>query len=171
MEQNINLEKAAALALLDRGVAFRIPAPWLLKLFGKKTAKITVKRLYLGTLVHLSALENFGLENVRVPEAADKLIKDMDSVPRSIPIAVIVNQAKPVCRAIACCLLNSRLKIALFSKALGCFLGRNCTTDQLQELAMWLFVYGRPEAFTNTTRFLSRMTMTSPRMMGQMERS
>ena len=171
MEQNINLEKASALALLDRGIAFRIPAPWLLKLFGRKTVKITVKRLYLGTLVHLSAIENFGMQEVEVHQAAGKIINEMGGVPRSIPISVIVNQSKPVCRAIACCLLNSRSKIALLEKPLGRFLSRNCTPDQLQELAMWLFVYGRPEAFTNTTRFLSRMTMTSPRMMGQMERS
>ena len=162
-----DIEKAAALALLDRGVAFRIPAPALLMLFGKKTVGITVKRLYLGTLAHLSTLEEIATpEVIEVPADYKEVIAGMGAVPRAIPFKAIVENSKPVCRAVASCLLNSRLKIALFGRILGRYLRRSCTADQIQELIMWLFIYGRPEAFTNTTTLLRRMTVMSPRMMG-----
>lgn len=167
MEANHTIEKAAAMAILDRGIALPIPAPWLLVLFGKKTIKINVKRLYLGTLVHLSTLEKIGLVPLQVPEDHKKLINDMDAEPRSISTVAIIDNSVVVTRAIASCILNSRVKIALFSKVLGRYLRRSCTPDQLQELAMWLFVYGRPEAFINTTRLIGKMMMTNPMNMGQ----
>lgn len=163
-----DIEKLAALALLDRGVAFRIPAPWWMRLFGKKTLKLNVRRLYLGTLIHLSTLEGIApLEPVEVPPDHQQLIADMDATPRSIPIAEIIAQTMPVCQAIAACLLNSRFKIALFAKILSRYLRKNCTPDQLQELAMWLFVYGRAESFTNTTKLIERMKMMKPMNLGQ----
>lgn len=163
-----NIQKLAALALLDRGIAFRIPAPWWMVLFGKKSVKVNVRRLYLGTLIHLSTLEDIALlEPVEVPPDHKQLIVDMEATPRSIPIKVIIEHSVPVCRAIAACLLNSRIKIALFSKLLGRHLRRSCHPDQLQELAMWLFVYGRPESFTTTTKLIGKMTMTSPMNLGQ----
>ena len=162
-----DIEKAAALALLDRGVAFRVPAPWLLRLFGKKTVKITVKRLYLGTLAHLSTLEEIATPEVmEVPEGYKEIITEMGAVPRAVPFKAIVENSKPVCRAVASCLLNSRIKIALFSRILGRYLRRSCTTDQIQELTMWLFIYGRPESFINTTALVRKMTVMSPRMTG-----
>lgn len=163
-----DIEKLAALALLDRGIAFAIPAPWWMVVVGKKSVNITVKRLYLGTMLHLSTLERIApLELMTVPDDHRSLIADMDAKPLSIPIADIITQSVPVCRAIAACLLNSRTKIALFSKLLGRHLRRSCTPDQLQELAMWLFVYGRTESFTTTTKFLERMKMTKPMNLGQ----
>lgn len=172
MEQLIDIEKATALALLDRGIKFRIPAPLILMLFRKKTISITVKRLYLGTLIYLSALEEIApLEAVKVTAAHKTTIKNMGSKPKSLPIKAIVENHRAVCDSIAACLLNSRFKIVLFSKLLGRHLRRSCTPDQIQELAMWLFVYGRPEAFTNTTRYLRTMRVTKPRLMGLEERS
>ena len=163
-----DIQRLAAMALLDRGIAFRIPAPWWMVLFGKKSVNINVRRLYLGTLIHLSTLEGIApLEPMEVPPDHKQLITDMEATPRSIPIADIITHSVPVCRAIAACLLNSRLKIALFSKILGRHLRRSCHPDQLQELVMWLFIYGRVESFTNTTELLSRMRMTMLMNSGQ----
>lgn len=163
-----DIQKLAAMALLDRGIAFRIPAPWWMVLFGKKSVNINVRRLYLGTLIHLSTLEGIApLEPMEVPPDHKQLITDMEATPRSIPIADIITHSVPVCRAIAACLLNSRLKIALFSKILGRHLRRSCHPDQLQELIMWLFVYGRPESFTNTTKLIGKMTLMNPKNLGQ----
>ena len=171
MNQNKEIEKLGALALLDRGISFRIPAPAMFMLFGKKTISIKVKRLYLGTLLHLSTLEAFGIDPVEVPQDHSAVITDMEAKPFSTPIKVIVEQSVPVCRAVASCLLNSRMKIFLFSKLFGRYLRRSCTPDQIREIIMWLFIYGRPESFTITTTFLRRMTITSPRTVGQVERS
>lgn len=168
MITNYDIEKAAAMALLDRGIAFRIPAPWLWRIFGRRTLKINVRRLYLGTLVHLSTIEGIApLEPVDVPDDRAKVIAAMGATPRSLPVAEIVRQIKPVTQAVAACLLNSRAKIAALQWALALHLRRVCSPDQLQELVMWLFIYGRVESFTNTTELLSRMRMTMLMNSGQ----
>jgi hypothetical protein len=167
MEKNKDIERAAALALLDRGIAFRIPAPWWMRLVGRKHYKIKVKRLRLGTLLHLSAIANFGLEPFEAGKERTDVITEMEAKPISVPMRVIVNQVKPLTLAVAACLLNSEIKIRLLAKPLARHLRRHCTPDQLQELIMWLFVYGRAESFTNTTKFVERMRMTMPMNLGQ----
>lgn len=168
MKTNYDIEKAAANALLDRGIAFRVPAPWLLRLFRKKNFKITVKRLRLGTLVHLSTLEALSpLEPMKAGSEREKVIKDMGNEPLTLPYKVIVENLKPVTRCVAACLLNSNIKIKLFSKLLARYLRWAVHTEQLQELVMWLFIYGRAEAFTTTTKLIRKMTMTKPMNLGQ----
>lgn len=152
------------MALLDRGVAFRIPAPWLLRLFGKKRLKISVKRLRLGTLIHLSTLEALStIEPMKVGSEREKVIKEMDASAVSLPYKVIVENRKVVCHEVAACLLNSHLKIFFFTKILARYLMWAINADQLQELVMWLFVYGRAESFTITTKLLEKMRLTNSR--------
>lgn len=131
--------------------------------------KIAVRRLRLGTLVHLSTISDFDFVETIHASSPDHaaLINKMGGVPKSLSIKTIVENRKPVTLAIAACLLNSPVKIRLFSRALAGYLLRNCTNDQLQELIMWLFIYGRAESFTNTTKFLRRMMMTMPMNLGQ----
>lgn len=168
MENNKEIEKAAALALLDRGIAFRLPAPWLLRLFGKKNIKITVKRIRLGALVHLSTLEEMApLERMELDEDRAKIVADADAEPMTLPYRVIVTRTPAITREVAALLLNSHVKIKLFQKPLARYLRWAIHPDQLQELVMWLFVYGRAEAFTNTTKFLRKMMMTNPMNLGQ----
>jgi hypothetical protein len=162
------IERAAAMALLDRGIAFRLPAPWLLRLFGKKKLSISVKRLRLGTLLHLSAIAEMGtLEPLPVDDDRAAVISEMAAEPLTLPIKVIAERRKEVALKVACCLLNSRIKIKLLSRPLARYLRWAVHPDQLQELVMWLFVYGRAESFTTTTKLLRRMTMTMPRNLGQ----
>ena len=132
--------------------------------------KIVVRRLYLGTLVHLSTISDFEL--VETPHASSddykEVIKEMGGDPKSLSIKTIIENIKPVTLAVAACLLNSPIKIKLFAPLLARHLRRSkVTVDQLQELMMWIFIYGRAESFTNTTKLLRRMTMMSPRNLGQ----
>ena len=168
--EKTNTEHAAAMALLDRGVGFSIPAPFLFRLFGRKTMKITVRKLYLGTLVHLSTISDFEL--VETPHAASdehaKVIKEMGGEPKSLPLKTIIENIKPVTLAVAACLLNNPIKIKLFAPLLARHLRRSkLTAEHIQELVMWIFIYGRAESFTNTTKLLRRMMMMSPRNLGQ----
>jgi len=168
MEQNYNIEKAAAMALLDRGVGFSIPAPFFYRLFGRKKMKIAVKRLRLGTLVHLSTVIDLSpLETLKVSEAHDTVIKNMESVPASLPIKTILENINPVSLCVAACLLNSPLKIWLFAPVLARHLRKACTADQLQELMMWVLIYGRMESFIITTKLIARMTRMGPMNLGQ----
>lgn len=167
----MNTEHAAAMALLDRGVGFSIPAPFFYRLFGRKKMKISVRRLYLGTLLHLSAIADFEPEFVETPHATSlpytQIIKEMGGEPKSLSLKTIIKNIKPVSLAVASSLLNSRLKIWLWSRLLAGHLRRNCTTDQLQELVMWIFIYGRTESFTTTTKLIERMKMMKPMNLGQ----
>ena len=97
----------------------------------------------------------------------EKVIKDMGNEPLTLPYKVIADNIKPVTRGVAACLLNSNIKIKLFTKLLARYLRWAVYTEQLQELVMWLFIYGRAEAFTTTTKFLAKMTMTKPMNLGQ----
>ena len=164
-----NTERAAAGALLDRGVGFTIPAPFFYRIFGRRKMNINVRRLYLGTLVHLSTLSDFDLEDTPHSKSAahSEVIASMGGAPRSLALKTIIDNLKPVTLAVASCLLNNPTKIKLLAPLLARHLRRNCTADQLQELLMWIFIYGRAESFTITTKLLRRMMMMSPRNLGQ----
>lgn len=166
-----SIEQLAADALLERGAGLKIPAPLLYRLFGRKYMRLTIKRLYLGTLLHLSRLAKIGnLEQIDVGQR-ERVINCMGCEVMSLSIADIEAHQREVTNAVACCLLNSRLKIRLFRWWLARVLRRRCHADQLQEIVMWLFAYSRIESFRNTTELLQRMVMTTRRHSGQTERS
>lgn len=164
------IERKAALALLHRGVGFELPAPWFYRLWGRKKMTVTVKQIYLGTLVHLSSISDFELE--ATPHAASpdhkQVIEEMGGEPKSLPLKTIIENRKIVTQAVAACLLNSRIKTFLFQNILARHLMHSATVEQLQELLMWIFIYGRAESFTITTKLLRKMTMMKPRNLGQM---
>ncbi len=162
------MESAAAQALLDKGAGFNIPAPFLFQWFGKKTISITLKRLRLGTLLYISEL--IPIDELKEPKKLkerEKVINAMGSELTSLKLSYIRENGKEVCKAIACGLLNSKWKIKLFSNLLANYLKWKCTTDELQELALWLLAYGRAESFMNTTKLLRTMKMTTPKNLGQ----
>ena len=122
----------------------------------------------MGTLVHLSTLEALSSpEPMNVGTEREKVIKDMGNEPMTLPYKVIVENIPSVTREVAACLLNSNIKIKLFTKLLARYLRWAVHPEQLQELVMWLFIYGRAEAFTTTTKLLRKMTMTKPMNLGQ----
>lgn len=166
------IEQMAADALLERGAGLKIPAPFLYRLFGRKYMRITVKRLYLGTLLHLSRLAELGkLERLEVGAERERVVSCMGCEAMSLSLADITTYRNEVTRAVACCLLNSPVKIHLLEWWLARVIRRRCHPDQLQEIVMWLFAYSRIESFKNTTELLRRMMMTSRRSSGQIKRS
>lgn len=163
----------AAEALLERGAGLKIPAPFLYRLVGRKYMTLKVKRLYLGSLLHLSRISALGeLEPIEVGEERKRIIQHMGCEAMSLSLTKIAQNKVEVTRAVACCLLNNPTKIALFSWWLARVLRRRCHPDQLQEIVMWLFAYSRIESFWNTTELLRKMSMTQPRSCsGQIKRS
>lgn len=165
---NRQIEVAAAQALLDRGVGFRIPAPFLFRVFGKRTIRLKVKRIRMGTMLELSELASLTeLEKVETGDERKKMLAAIDAEPLSVKLQFIVENKDKVAYLVACCLLNSKRKIKLFGKRFGRHLATVCTSDELQELALWIFAYGRPEAFMNTTKLMRTMILTAPRNLGQ----
>lgn len=157
------IEEAAAQALLDRGAGFYIPAPFLFRILGKKKMRIVVRRQRLGAILYLYELPGIDeLEQMNVGGEAEKVISQMGAKPDSVSLKFISENIIPVTRAVAAGLLNVNWKIILFRKLFGRYLRLNLTYDQLQELVMWLLIYGRAEAFTNTIKLLAMMKLTSP---------
>lgn len=174
---NEQVEQATARILLDRGIGFQIPAPFFLRWFGKKTVGISVKPLRLGTLLKIQVPQG-ALETASSKAGSDEgefeqRKKAVEQLSGSEAVWLkynhIAENSKKVSKTIACGLLNSSLRIRLFSGLLGRHLHRQCTADQLQELSMWLFAYGRAESFTNTTKLLGMMQVTMTRNLGQSE--
>ncbi len=160
---DIKIEQAAAMALLDRGAAFHIPAPFLFRVFGKKKIKIVVKQLRLGSLIHLTDIPGMDkLKELPVGEDAKKIIEATGSLAISISKEVLEKSIWKTVKAVAACLLNSPLRIKLFKYPLAAYLKSVMTSVQLQELVMWLIIYGRLEPFMSTIKLLTMMRVTSP---------
>lgn len=157
------IEQAAAQALLDRGAAFYIPAPFLYRLVGKKKVRIVIRPLRLGSLLYLYELPGINeLKPLPVDKDAEGVINQMGAKADSIDLKIIIENIKPVSVAVAACILNWNWKIKLFRGILGRYLRHTLTADQLQELVMWLLIYGRGESFMNTIKLLAMMKVTSP---------
>ena len=145
----MNIEKHAADILLDRGVSWPVPAPWFLRILGKKRLKITVKALRLGTLYELSGLyASMGISQ-------EDLSKD--------PHALIRNHMKTVCRITAICILNSRVRIRFFSKPLERFIFRCFTPNMLLEVMIFIATFSGVSAFINTIGLIGDLKITTPK--------
>lgn len=163
-----HIEQAAARALLDRGAAFHIPAPFLFRIFGKKRVRIVVKQLRLGALLYLTEIPGWDdVEDLNVGDDAEQVIRRMSASAVSIAIKSIESNRKAVVRAVSACLLNSRWKIKLFRTSLSRYLMNVLTVGQLQELVMWLVIYGRLEPFMTIIKLLLTMKVTSPMNLSQ----
>lgn len=145
----MNTEKHAAEILLDRGVAWPVKAPWFLRILGKKTVKITIKALRLGTLLELS----------RLYAAAGIDINEIEKDPQ----ATIRNYLKPVCLIVAVCILNSKIRIRLFARPLARFILGRFTANMLLEVMMFITTFSGYISFLNTIRLLGDMRITAPK--------
>ncbi len=147
----MNTEVRAADSILDRGVRFRMPAPWFLRLFGFH--RIRVKRQRLGTILTYSkTVLKHGLNDEM---NADEMRANLDHIAECVAITV----------------LNGRLKIKLFKKMLTRWYLWRCHYTQLMEMFIVLQRINQIQDFTPITRFYSHQTkmMMSPKNLGQNE--
>jgi hypothetical protein len=144
-----NTEKRAAEVLLDRGVSWPVQAPWFLRIFGKKKVRLSVRALKLGTLLELSLLyAEMGID----PE-------DMKNNPHEL----IRKHLKTVCRITALCILNSEVKIKLFTKPLARYIRWAFTGNMLFEVMFFIITYSAVKSFSNTIRLIGDLSMTAPK--------
>ena len=148
----MDTEKLAAEVLLDKGVAWRLPAPWFLRIFGKSTVRLSIKPLRLGTLLELSRLY------LAMGITEEKLSGDVNQLIRS--------NVTMVSRIAAICILNSRIRIRLFTGILARFLQNRLTGNAMLELMMFVVTLSGASAFLSTIRLIGVMKMTSPRNLG-----
>ncbi len=156
-KENPAIEKAAAETILQRGVNFRIAAPWYIKWF-KKTVPITLRSPYQGTLMRASAyylstgLKDHQLEDITVEQS----------------LALMSVHGKALSMAVATSVLNGYWKGKIFTKMLARYLRWNLTAQQMAALVSTILIYGGTSDFMDTTRSVRMMKMTTPKL-GQKE--
>lgn len=143
---------SAAHAILERGVRFRLPAPfwkrWLKKDY------ITIRHLKPGTILEISrvVLES-GIEEALIANDFEFLSKAIDPVAECIAIAIL-NDKKDIERK------TERLKNKLLWQV---------SPESLVEIYAKIAMMNRVGDFTTVTRYLHRMMamMMNPKNLGQ----
>ncbi len=129
-------EKVANL-LLERGVRFKLPAPFFLRLLGLH--KLTIRPFKVGTLLEISRLV--------VKHKLDKALLETDS-------EFLLKTLRPISECMALAILNSKWKIKLFKKPLARYL-LAVSTNELIEMFTVVLRLNRVSDFTNITKFFS----------------
>lgn len=145
----MHTEEHAATILLDRGVAWKLPAPAILRLFGKRTIRITVKAIRLGQLLEMS--------RVYVSMNADPAM--LDENPHEFITANMYKTAKLA----ALCVINTRWKQRLFAGILARFIMNRFTPDMLLEMMLFVINFSGISSFQNTIALFGTMKMTTPK--------
>lgn len=147
------VEYNAARTILENGVRAKIPAPFFLRVLGKKNISVTVKQPYLGTLMHMSQLClrcDFDITKIEQGE--------LDEASKAI-----VLHGKDISRIVAVILLNSRWKIRLFSGMASKYLRWKLSTRKLAELVILIVSLSGVQDFMSSIRLLRSMTVTTPK--------
>lgn len=149
-------ELKASEALLDRGVKISISAPWLVRLFGKKTLTVVVKQPRMGVLYRISNL--FLKMDVDIEELANMNMKR--------GFEMLSDKVKIMCEITAVAMLGYRSGRWL-RKPVARYLFRNCKPDELYALFYAVIVFSGVKDFLNTIRLTSILTITEPRNLSQ----
>lgn len=142
----------AANAILERGVRFRLPAP-----FYKRWLKrdwITIRHLKAGAILEFSRVViKHDLENAILLGDYELLMKTIE----------------PCARCIAIAILNDKRKIERQADRLTKRLMWKVSTESLVELFVKISLLNRVSDFTRITRFFSIQTvmMMNPKNLGQ----
>jgi len=140
--------------LLDKGVRVPIPAPFLLRVFGKRSISFAVRRPVLGNMLRISKL--YARMNVKA-----------DDGNLGAWIATLQTCAVPISHICALGVLRGRYTGALFMRPLARYLRWHMTTRDMASLAAILVSLSGYQDFTNTIKFIGLMRMTQPKNLSQ----
>lgn len=142
----------AANAILERGVRFRLPAPFFKKWLKRDWA--TIRHLKAGTILEFSRVViEHGLENAVLMGDYELLLKAIE----------------PCARCIAIAILNDKRKIERKADRLAKQLLWRISAESLIEIFVKISLLNRVSDFTTITRFFSTQTvmMMNPKNLGQ----
>lgn len=154
MNENPQIEKLAADTILQRGVKVKIPAPFFIRLFGKKNISLLLTSPFEGTMHRVASyylstgITSDKLEGITVEEAAQLHAK----------------HGKAISKAVAVAILNGYISGWLFTKILAWYLRWHLTPRVLLTLTTTLIIYGGVQDFINTTKSVRKMTLTTPKV-------
>lgn len=136
--------------LLERGVRFKIPAPFFLRLVGKKKVGVTIRPIKFGTLLAMSRLS--AELNADIDTISDGSINQA--------MEMVQKHGATLTEWVATAILNRKGLIKRFSKPLGRYLGWKLTPAKLSELFMLVVLLCGIQDFTNTIRYLNTLNLT-----------
>ncbi len=150
------VEMDAADALLDRRLRIRLPAPWCLRVLGKKTISIWVKRpAYGGLLVMARLTAKMNIDLGALQEKGTELL-----------FPLIAEQGVTASRIIAHGLLRGWLSHLLLARPLAWYLRWHMNARSMAELTKAIMVTSGAEDFVSITTSEITMKVTTP-MTGQ----
>lgn len=139
----------AAERILNRGVRFRLPAPFLSRLLRKN--RITVRPLFPGTILEFATI----VLKHKLEEAIT--LSDYAALEKSV---------KPVARCIAVSVLNNKKKIEEKTDKLQEWLMWKVKPRQLIEMFLVIEKFNRTSDFMNITRYyvIQTLMMMNPNL-------
>lgn len=146
------VEMNASDALLDRRLRITLPAPWLLRLFGRRTIPVWVKRPVAQNLFRMSRL--FAKMDIDLKEVkAGELGTLLECVGRN---GVIVS------RIIAYGMIRGNMAAFLLARPLAWYLRCNMDMRGIAELSKIIVLISGGEDFVSTIMSVSSLRLTEP---------
>lgn len=136
--------------ILDKGVRVPVPAPFFLRVFGKKVIYVVVRRPTLSILLLISKIYI-------------KMNVDLNETNWQKWIEVFTKSVYPTARIVALGMLRQRLFHRLFAR----YLVKHIDAKYQAELASMLVSLSGVQDFTNTIRFIGEMKITAPTNLSQ----
>ena len=152
-EQALDTEIKTVDTLLNQGVQVDLPAPWLLRLFGKKTIPFIISLPDSETLLQISGLY------LKMKKAATAV--DAETIDEAH--LVIHDCMIPASRIVAYGMMSYCTPLSLRNRLLARYLRRNMDTRMLAELWMMICSMAGAHDFIHIIRSMSAMRTTKPR--------
>lgn len=146
------IESHAANALLDRPLTINLPAPWLLRKFGKKTIRYGVPFPKGETLCRMAALFC----------RMDIDLKELKAGDLGTTLECIARNGKRVSRVIAEGMVGNSIFSSLFVRPLAWYIRCHTTMKGMAELAQVILLLASPEGFVNTISSIATMNLMAP---------
>lgn len=146
------IESHAADALLDRPLTINLPAPWLLRKFGKKTIRYGVPFPKGQTLCRMAALFC----------RMDLDLKELKAGDLGTTLECIARNGKRVSRVIAEGMVGNTILSRLLVRPLAWYIRCHATMKGMAELAQIILLLASPEGFVNTISSIATMNMMAP---------
>jgi hypothetical protein len=152
-KQNPHIEKSVADTILQKGVAIKLPAPFLIRLF-KKTIQLTITSPFEGTMHRVA----------RYYLSTGLTIDDLEGITIEQALQTHVKHGKAISKAVAVAILNGYIKGMLFTNILAWYLRWNASPQALLQLVAIVVVNGGTQDFITITKSVRKMKLTTPNL-------
>lgn len=152
-KENPHIEKSVADTILQKGVAIKIPTPFLIRLF-KKTFTLTITSPFEGTMHRVA----------RYYLSTGLTLEDLEGITVEQALQLHAKHGKAISKAVAVAVLNGYLKGLLFTNFLAWYLRWHASAQALLQLVAIVVVNGGTQDFITITKSVRKMKLTTPNM-------